>query len=87
VTLTSTLQEFCFPRIVRAPKFPDAFHIVLADPQDTMGGLVEFRMQALDITTSDIEMGCLDTPEVSFGKYMRNKRVSVRIQNRGKYAT
>jgi hypothetical protein len=79
VTLTSTLQEFCFPRIFRVPKFPDAFQILLADPQDIMGGLVEFRMQARDITNSDIEMGCMDTPEVSFGKYMRNKREKVSL--------
>ncbi|KAI0449236.1 hypothetical protein F5B21DRAFT_61451 [Xylaria acuta] len=76
VTLTSTLQDLCFPRIVWAPKFPTAFQIVLADPQGTMGELVEFRMQAINITACDIEMEDLDTPEVSFGKHVRNKRVS-----------
>ncbi|KAI1118534.1 hypothetical protein F5Y14DRAFT_217796 [Nemania sp. NC0429] len=75
VTLTSALQEPCFPRIVQDSKAKDAFHIVLAATQGTMGELFEFRMQAADLTAADIEMEEFDTPEASFVKYVRNKKV------------
>ncbi|RFU31367.1 hypothetical protein B7463_g4983, partial [Scytalidium lignicola] len=79
VYLTSTLQEYCFPRIIWDKKNTDAFRIVLPDHQITnaqgaMGGLVEFRMQATEIIEEDIEMGVVDTPEVSFEKYLKGKK-------------
>jgi len=81
VTLTSTLQEFCFSRIVRDQrKNPGAFRIVLAKLEGTMGELVELRMQATDIREQDIEMGELDTPEISFEKYLKGKETKVCTQ-------
>lgn len=75
VTLTSTLQDFCFPRLVPArQKYPHALYIVLAKPSDTMEEVVELRMQAEEITNEDIEMGEMDTPEVSFETHLRGKR-------------
>lgn len=53
---------------------------MLADPQGPKSELFEFRMQAADPTEEDIEMEELDTPEVSFGKHVRNKRVDVGIR-------
>ena len=81
VALTSTLQGFCFPRLVRARKEnPDAFRIVLAKPGDTMVKLMELRMQATDIKGQDIEMEGLDSPEISFEKHRKGKKAEVCIQ-------
>ncbi|KAL1981988.1 hypothetical protein VTN96DRAFT_1954 [Rasamsonia emersonii] len=77
VTLTDTLQDFCFPQII-PDKNPDMFRIVLDNKQGgPLGQLVELRMQATKITPQDIKLGAVDTPEVSFGKYLRGKKEKV----------
>lgn len=78
VTLTDTLQDFCFPQIIPDKKNPDVFRIVLDNKQGgPLGQLVELRMQATEITPQDIKLGAVDTPEVSFGKYLRGKKEKV----------
>ncbi|KAF4539225.1 uncharacterized protein LTHEOB_10389 [Lasiodiplodia theobromae] len=73
VTLTSTLQDYCFPRLVEDSQAPHPFWIRLETPD---GHLVEPNLDAADLTSADIAMGDLDTPGVSFGK-SRKKRLNV----------
>lgn len=75
VTLTSTLQDYCFPRLVEDSQAPRPFWIRLETPD---GHLVEPNLDAADLTSADIAMGDLDTPGVSFGK-SRKKRLNVGI--------
>lgn len=72
VTLTSALQEFCFPRIHPNPD-KESFWIVLEIPRDKTSDLVELQMRADDIQPEDIEMGEKDTPEVSFATHLKDK--------------
>lgn len=77
VTLTSTLQDYCFPRLVEDSQAPHPFWMKLERP-DHKHSLVELNLDAADLTKADIAMGDLDTPGVSFGKG-RKRRSNVGI--------
>lgn len=77
VTLTSTLQDYCFPRLVEDSQAPHPFWIKL-EKSDHKHNLVELNLDAADLTKADIAMGDLDTPGVSFGKG-RKRRLNVGI--------
>ncbi|OJJ46600.1 hypothetical protein ASPZODRAFT_16354 [Penicilliopsis zonata CBS 506.65] len=87
VSLTTTLQDYCFVRIVNASDRKvqkknggeEGVHIVLVNPMGDMGELVELRMGDSMIKAEDIEMGDVETHEVSFEKHRRGKKAKYNI--------
>lgn len=78
VSLTDKVESLCMVSIMRCRmNKPEPFRIVVSTRRDDVEDLVELRMTADDLNEADIAMGFMDTPEVSFGKYLKGKPVKV----------
>ncbi|KAJ5435576.1 hypothetical protein N7445_006461 [Penicillium cf. griseofulvum] len=77
---TSQVEEACFPQIKYdkdTQKYPNVFRVLFPDQVKEKGNdkVMELRMDASLLRDEDIEVGKMDVPGISFGKYYENKSI------------